>query len=269
MASPQQPAWGPQPPPAQNSTTVLDSAFADSTLRLPPGPGVPSGPGGPPVDGFAGGSRHRQPGSRDNKPLLIVVGALVAVALVAVGIVMWTEDGGSASASPSSSTGPRKASQAKTKSKSKPDGPSRQQALAVHQLLNASADTRNQLGRVLNAAAKCETLPAAINGFQQVAQRRTNQINRAKELQVGALQRGERLRAALTRSFQYSLQTDQAFLAWAQQAQGCTGATKHDANHQRGQSLSVQATVAKKKVAALWNPVARKEQLPARTDRQF
>lgn len=205
-----------------------------------------------------------------NKPLAIGVAILVVIALGAVGLVLWPDGGDPAAAvGPSASATPRSVSQPKP-TKTGPSAATVAQAKEVNALLNASADTRNTLGRALHASNKCKTLPAAIQDFQRVAVRRNNQIRRTKALQVDQLKDGERLRASLLRSFQLSLQVDQEFLAWAKKAQRrCKGRPKHDAHYRRGNELSAQATVAKKQFTLLWNPIAREVGLPTRTDRQF
>ncbi|HEX2317217.1 MAG TPA: hypothetical protein VHJ17_25950 [Thermomonospora sp.] len=256
------PSWGPPPGPGpqQQDFGGLPAPAGDQAWQMQPGqPGAYADPG----------YTQQQPaGGRSNRSLAIVVGVLVTVAVVAVGIVMWPDGGGKPSAGASASATPRNASQ-KNPPDAKPAGPRRRQAVAVNELLDASAVTRGELGRALAAAARCKGLPTAIAGFQRVAQRRTAQINRTRALKVGALRNGERLRAALQRSFQLSLQTDQAFLAWAQSVQGCKGRPPRDGNYARGNSLSAQATLAKRRFTVLWNPVARQEGLPARSDTQF
>ncbi|SEG85991.1 hypothetical protein SAMN04489712_118125 [Thermomonospora echinospora] len=244
-----------------------NGAYPDPNGAYPDPNGAYPGPDGA-YPGPDGGYGRQRTGGRSNKPLAIVVGVLVTVAVVAVGIVMWPNGGDGSAATASSSATPSNAAQKKPVKKP-PSGPARQQAQVVNELLDASAATRNQLGRALNAAARCKDLPTAIAGFQRVAKRRTNQINRTNALKVDALRNGERLRASLLRSFQLSLQTDQAFLAWAQSAQGCKGRPRQDANYARGNSLSTQATLAKRQFTVLWNPVARDVGLPARTDSQF
>lgn len=205
-----------------------------------------------------------------NKPLAIGVAVLVVIAIGAVGLVLWPDRNDPAAAvSPSAPATPRSISQPKP-TKTGPSAATVAQAKEVNALLNASADTRNTLGRALHASNKCKTLPAAIKDFQQVAVRRNNQIRRTKELQVDQLQDGEKLRSSLLRSFQLSLEVDRAFLRWARKAQrDCKGRPKHDANYRRGNELSVQATAAKKRFTQLWNPIAREVGLPTRTDRQF
>lgn len=271
--------WPQQPPVPENQTALLDSAFPEQAApyQAYPDQGYGEQPypdqayqaGGYPNGPYAGGPPPRG-GQSNNKPLIIAVAALVAIALVAVGIVLWTDRGGEPAAA---STPTPKASSGKQPPKKQPpvSGPARQQAVAVHRLFNASAATRNQLGQALASARTCEGLPTAITGFQQVAQRRTAQVNRANALKVSALTKGAQLRDALRRSFQLSLQTDQAFLAWAQGAQGerCRRRPRPDANYQRGNSLSAQATNAKQEVSTLWNPIARKVNLPTRTSTQF
>jgi hypothetical protein len=232
----EQPYGGPGYPP-RNETAMLGADF-------PPGHGYP------PVE-----QRH----GRAGKPLIFVVTGLVIAAMVAVAFVMWPKGGGDTPGSPTPAAVNSPASSAAA----------RPQATAINSLLNASAASRGELGRALAAAKTCKGLPAAIAGMQRVAEQRQQQATRAQALKVDALPNGARLRGHLARAFQLSLQVDQAYLTWAQGAQGCKGRPKPDAEYRRGGQLSNQASVSKQRFAALWAPVAKKQHLPARTANQF
>lgn len=239
-------AWGPEAhngmaPMPRNETTVLpaDYASAQGAAAYPP---------------------DRQRRNQASKPLVFAVVGLVVVALLAVASVLWP-DGPEKSAAGSSPAAVKPASAS--------DPAARQQATAMNSLLNASAASRGELGRALAAAKKCRGLPGAIRGMQRVAHQRREQLTRAQTLNVNALPSGTQLRAHLIRSIQLSLSVDHAYLTWAQGAQGCKGRPKADANYRRGGQLSAQASVSKQRFAALWAPVAQKQQLPARTATQF
>ncbi|MFI0450821.1 hypothetical protein [Actinomadura sp. 6N118] len=222
-----------------------------------PGQGGPMGPHGMPGDPAYGGQLPPRSSGGVSKVLVIAVAALVVVALVTVGLVMWPEgDKKPPAAKPPATTAPNK--------KVSDDKPlpvaTKQQAAAVNELLNASADTRRVLTAAIGKTRKCEDLPAAMSGFQRVAQRRQNQVRRTDGLKVDKLRRGEQLRAALRQSFQGSLEVDQALMTWAQQAQqNCNGKPKPDATQAPGRAAAERkATLGKKQLVKLWNPIAKK-----------
>ncbi|MFF5260150.1 hypothetical protein ACFY4C_14465 [Actinomadura viridis] len=268
------PAWGAGPAPDPHGQTAVYDAGTHpggaTRLDQPPVPvGAPMGP----MDGSLGpamgpsGHAHGYPpaehsSGKASKPLLITVTALVVVAVVAVGLVLWP--GGddkppAAKASPSPSNNTPVAQK-------QPISPAKQQAAKVNDLLNASADTRRQLARALNATSKCETLPTAIKGFQGVAQRRKNQLRRAQGLQLDKLKNGERMRVSLRQSFQASLEADLRLLSWANQARRkCRGKPRPDVSRAKGRMPAERkATIAKKQFVTLWNPVARATGHPPR-----
>ncbi|MEW2355389.1 hypothetical protein [Spirillospora sp. NPDC029432] len=275
--------WAPQPTSPgvgagdiYGQTAVMDSGGypAGGATRLDQpgmGMGAPMGPMdaslGPPM-GPAGpdqGMGHYPPPEGSNKaskPLLIAVSALVAIAVVSVGLVLWPGGDDKPPAAQASPT----PSQNTPVAKKEPIGPARQQAVQLNALLNASADTRRELAAALNGTAKCETLPAAIRGFQGVAQRRTNQMRRAKALKVDKLANGARMRVTLYQAFKASLEADQRLLAWANKAKRkCRGKPRPAVSKAPGRiPAERRATIAKKQFVTMWNPVARATGQPQR-----
>ncbi|MBO2455929.1 hypothetical protein J4573_53265 [Actinomadura barringtoniae] len=236
----------------------------------PGGPGMQGGPGMPgDPNGYAG---YQQPapssGGKAGKPLLIGVGALVAVAVIAVGVVMFTGDDKKdpPAAKPPASTATKPPNTKQTGNQAPLKGPAKQQAADVNDLLDASAGTKRQLAVALGKTGKCDQLPGAISGFQNVAQRRQNQLHRTQNLELDKLQRGEEMRASLREAFQASLEVDQALLSWAQQQQSnCHGKPNPDAAHAPGRAAGEQkATAAKRRFVKLWAPVAKAAGQPAR-----
>ncbi|MFB4301453.1 hypothetical protein [Actinomadura sp. NTSP31] len=219
------------------------------------GPGDPAYPGYPPPPARSGGG--------PSKPLLIGVAALVVVALVAVAFVVWPSGGGKNEASP-------KASESSTKPVSQHEKVSpkeKEQAAAMSAVLNASVDARRVLAGALSRTGECKDMPTAIQGFQQAVQRRQNQLNRTRQLQVAQLTKGEQLKSSLGQALQASLQVDQLLLNWARQSGAhCHGKPKPNAAHVPGRAQGERrATLAKQRFVALWNPVAKKTGQPARS----
>ncbi|WP_153532670.1 hypothetical protein [Actinomadura macrotermitis] len=266
MQPPQQEQWSPQPP-MQNGMPPGQFGPGGPPMGGPPfgqpmgqppmgGDMFGSGPGFPPPDAPRGsGGVH--------KGLLVGVSALVTVAVVAVGFVLWPkgEDKTPNAKASHSPNGNKPVAQKRPLS-----GEAREQAKQVNALLDDSAGTRRILGAALGGTRKCETLPAAVNGFKQVAQSRQNQLRRTKELELDKTPNGERMRGHLQQAFQASLDVDLALQAWAQRVQsGCKGKPKPDASKAPGRAAAERrATVAKQRFVVLWNPVAKKTGQPAR-----
>ncbi len=207
---------------------------------------------------------HRSPsakGGAKNKPLLIGVAALVAVAVASVAFVFLNGgDDEKKTVRPSKSAVAQQPVDLPAA-----DSAAAKQARQVQTLLNASAKSRGVLGGALVKARKCAALPESITAMQQVAQQRRTQWRRARQLDVAELPDGAKLRGSLARSFKLSLDVDLAYLSWARAHQGCKGKTPpKGAHYKRGAALSAQATQAKSRFLKLWNPVAPQYGLPKR-----
>ncbi|NDU77881.1 hypothetical protein GWI34_35515 [Actinomadura sp. DSM 109109] len=224
----------------------------DPAFGYPPGQFPPGGPGAP-----------GQGKSGTSKPLIGAVAALVTVAVGAVAFVAWPSGDDPA---PGPDPSPA-ASQKQVAQKNVIPPETKQQAAAMNGILNDSADTRRILAGALGRAGKCKTLPQAIQGFQTVAQRRTNQMRRTQGLKVDKLANGERLRTSLNQALGASLQVDQVLLRWAQANQRhCKGKPRPAAARVPGRAdAERRATAAKKQFVVLWNPVAKKTSQPQRS----
>ncbi|MFB4312077.1 hypothetical protein [Actinomadura sp. GTD37] len=218
--------------------------------------------GGPGYGGFPPPHQAGK-GGGTSKPLIAAVAALVTVAAGAVVFVVWPSgDDSSASTNPSSSPSSTQVAE------KKPIPPeTKAQAAALNAILNDSVATRRILAGALGRAGKCKTLPQAIQGFQTVAQRRQNQLQRTSGLKVDRLANGERLRGSLSEALTASLRVDQVLLQWAQANQGgCHGKPKPSAAQVPGRAVQERrATTAKKQFVVLWNPVAKKTGQPQRS----
>ncbi|MFA1550868.1 hypothetical protein [Actinomadura chokoriensis] len=274
---------GPMNPGVQGFGGDLDQTRMDPGLPLGAQMGAPMGP--PPMGtmvqpGVApmGGMGQADPGyggypppphqgakgsGGTSKPLIAAVAALVTIAAGAVVFVVWPSgDDPSAGTHPSSSPSSTQVAQKKT---IPPE--TKQQAATLNGILNDSVATRRILAGAIGRAGKCKTLPQAIQGFQTVAQRRQNQLQRTANLKVDKLANGERLRGSLSEALTASLRVDQVLLQWAQANQsGCRGKPKPSAAQVPGRAVHEQrATSAKKQFVVLWNPVAKKTGQPLRS----
>ncbi|MES9539315.1 hypothetical protein [Actinomadura sp. NPDC000600] len=234
----------------------------------PMGPGMqpmgPMGPGDPAFGGYPPGQFPQGQGkSGTSKPLIAAVAALVTVAVGTVAFVVWP----SGDDSPSGPGPSPAASQKQVAQKNAIPPEMKQQAAALNGILNDSVDTRRILAGALGRAGKCKTLPQAIQGFQTVAQRRTNQMRRTQNLKVDKLANGERLRGSLNQALGASLQVDQVLLQWAQANQRkCKGKPRPSAAQVPGRAAAEKrATLAKRQFVVLWNPVAKKTDQPQRS----
>ena len=226
----------------------------------PMGQGVP---GDPAFGGYPPNQGGRPGGSGTSKPLIATVAALVTIAVGSVVFVLWPSgDDSSASTPPNPAPSSEQVAQKNTI-----PAETKQQAEVVNKILDDSVATRRVLAGALGRAGKCKTLPQAIQGFQKVAQRRQNQLNRTKNLKVDKLANGEKLRASLTEALTASLQVDQVLLRWAQQNQrNCRGKPRPAAAQVPGRAaIERRATTAKQKFVVLWNPVAKKTGQPQRS----
>lgn len=266
-------AWDPGPPagtpmPAESPAAGWDPGAA-GTGPAPAGPpaGRPLGspvPGGPPpgyppygweqgVPPELGGPPGPSPnaeGSGKNRKILLAGG--IAAAVVVVGGLAYALTQGS-----SSGGGGTPTSQKTTVDTAA------QQVSAVAQVLKSGQTARGHLPSRLRT---CDDVSAGVAGFQQVVQDRQQELSRTKALKVDRLPNGARLRQAMISAYQNSLEADQAYLAWAKKvrAHRCGGriaplvAPYHDAL-----SANDKAGPAKRRVAALWKPIATAHGLPA------
>ncbi|GAA0373219.1 hypothetical protein NE235_36150 [Actinoallomurus spadix] len=265
-------AWSPGPPagtptPADSPAAGWNSGVA-GTGPAPAGPPVgqpfggpgPSGPppgyppygwdqGVPPEIGGPPGQPPNAGGSGKNRKILLAGG--IAAAVVVVGGLAYALTQGS-----SGGGGTPTAQQTTADTAA-------QQASAVEQVLKSGQTARGHLPARLRT---CDDVSAGVAGFQQVVRDRQQELSRTKALKVDRLPNGTRLRQAMISAYQSSLEADQAYLAWAKKvrARGCGGriaplvAPYHDAL-----SANDKAGPAKRRVAALWKPIATAHGLPA------
>jgi hypothetical protein len=193
---------------------------------------------------------------------------------VAAGVILWPHENRSGAIvnSAASAVPSEDSSGVISPDESEPaGGDAHGQAVTIDGLLDEMTASRAELGSAVAAASRCDRTDEAIGPLGQVKTERQEQVDTAQGLQVDAISSGIEIREALTRAARYSLEADEAFLAWAEVNQGCGGTrTPADANFERGQDVSIgKASPAKREFVELWNPVAEQEGLPTRSVDKF
>ncbi|WP_460355554.1 hypothetical protein [Actinoallomurus acanthiterrae] len=136
------------------------------------------------------------------------------------------------------------------------------QAAAVNAILQAGKEAHDRLSVSM---ATCDDLVSAAPAFQQVVQERQSELTQARQLRTDQLPGGADLKQAMIDAYSSSLDADKAYVAWAQEAQaaGCDGgAPPQSANHDAAMAANDKAGPAKRRVVALWSPIAQSQGLP-------
>jgi hypothetical protein len=203
-----------------------------------------------------------KPTGRSRHPFLVAMIAGVVIGTVLAGVLLFWPGGDPSATQPGSA--------ASVSDGSGPLSP-HDQATAINALLDEMAASRTALAPAIAEASRCDGIDGAIEQLDRVKEERQNQLNTARELKVDALPNGKELRAALTRAAGYSLDADEAFLAWAKANQGCRkDETPRDEHFERGRRLSSdRASPEKKKFVSRWNQIAEEQGLPTRTADKF
>ncbi|HEY8479440.1 MAG TPA: hypothetical protein VIL71_06365 [Spirillospora sp.] len=123
------------------------------------------------------------------------------------------------------------------------------QAKAVDALLNEMATARSELGSIV--AAGCPT-----PGMRRILSMREEQLAKARNLEVSALDNGARLKDALVRALEASAESNRRYLA---AAPGCPPET-------RVADVNQRASAAKNEFLGLWAPIAEQAGLIARSE---
>ncbi|MFG1856391.1 hypothetical protein ACGFJT_31475 [Actinomadura geliboluensis] len=220
----------PMPPSDEHSTQLSPEPWAEPPIWQPPPP----------------------PG-RSRLPYLLGAAGAVVLLGVALAIVFW----------PSGSSGPERPPAAVQESAPQESSPPTQgvvsetgdtgdldaQAGAVNELLEAMGATRSSLGTVVEEG--CTT-----SGLQRILEERRGQLEKARELEVGAMQNGTQMKDALIRALEASTESNQRYL---DVAPGCPSDGEVADVNQRASS-------AKSEFIGYWTPIAEQAGLPARTE---
>ncbi|WP_131735948.1 hypothetical protein [Actinomadura roseirufa] len=223
----------PMPPSGETSTPLSPEPWAEPPMWQPP----------------------EQP-KKSRRPYFLIAAGMLVLAAVALGIVLWPNGSGGSNGS-ATSAGDRTSAQP-----SEPEAPETEggdpsptaegdalekQAGTVEALLKEMAGTRSDLGAVVTAG--CST-----SGLQRVRDQRTEQLDKARGLEVGALLEGEEMKDALVRALQASVESNQKYL---DAAPGCPDDDEVAGSNQN-------ASDAKNEFIRLWTPNAGKAGITVR-----
>ncbi|GAA2523042.1 hypothetical protein [Winogradskya humida] len=142
-----------------------------------------------------------------------------------------------------------------------------EQANGFTQLLAGSGRDRERVIAAVTDVKECRKLSAAASDLRGAATARGAALERAGALQAGLLPGGVELKSELLSALSHSQAADDAYARWAAEAddRGCGSAVMKGADRAEGDAESKKATAAKKRVAELWNPIARQYGYPNRT----
>lgn len=236
--------WGPGaampgPGPDEPGPGTRDPQAPWAGPTPPPGPDLDGwGRSGPPADGASAPAGGRA----GNKRKLLLAGGIAAAAVLAGGLAYGLTRG-SGQQAPTSAAGPGAQTAA-------------QQAAAADRILGSGKAARGHLPGRLRT---CDDVSAGVAGFEQVVQDRQQELAQSQGLKVDRLPGGARLRQAMIAAYRSSLTADQAYTAWAHDVQGrnCGGRIAPLTAHYRDAiAANGKAGPAKRKVAALWKPIA-------------
>ncbi|WP_395110645.1 hypothetical protein [Actinomadura sp. SCN-SB] len=191
--------------------------------------------------------RPPPPPKRSPLPYVALGAGVVLLAAVALAIVFWPasdKDPGPLLGSPAQQT-----QVPDTQSGSSGDAAPRlnQQAGQVDTLLTEMAGTRNELGGAVTGG--CQTA-----ALERVRSQREEQLAKARNLQVDALENGPELRDALIRALEAAIESNRRYLAVAP---GCP-------TESEVASVNERASEAKRAFIDYWRPNAERAGLDVR-----
>jgi hypothetical protein len=135
-----------------------------------------------------------------------------------------------------------------------------QQATAINGILDASSASRRKLNSAIDRVGRCSGVSAALADLRAVGDERRAQLADLNQQDLSALAYGDQIRSTLGAALQASLNADEKFVEWASSGCGAKNASYNDA-----QAFSEQAGTYKRQFIGIWNGLASKYGLPARS----
>jgi len=253
-------------------------------------PPSPPGPAGA-YQGYQGADPRNlpppAPPPRGRGKAVIAVLAAVVVLAAGGGVAFWLthrHQAHGALAAPTTATSTAPQSPATPSGSATPSGPATPSAspgtgseqAEVTQItpeIQQSASARKTVLRATGAVGKCAMVPSTgISLMNQAISQRQAAIGRMGSLSVNAIPNGPAMLTDLRQVLQHSITADQDFIGWMQDIQDtgtCPVSTSTDASFQAAGRADTLAVKAKKKLLALWNPIARKFGQPTFTSSEI
>lgn len=213
----------PMPPSEQRSTPLSPEPWSEPAIWQPP----------------------VQP-KKSRLPYFLGTAGVVLLIGVALGIVFWPS-GSNTPTPPPAATQPSTRPVETAGTQTEDTGDFDTQAKAVNDLLDDMHSTRTDLGTVV-------TEDCPVSGLESVLDARQSQLEKARELEVGALDNGTQMRDALVRALEASTESNRRYL---DVAPGCPSEGEVADVNQRASS-------AKSEFIGYWTPIAERAGLPAR-----
>ncbi|MFI0481855.1 hypothetical protein [Actinomadura sp. 9N215] len=214
----------PMPPGGEETTQLSPEPWSEPAIWQPPAPP-----------------------KKSRVPYFLAAAGVVLLLGLALGIVFWPSGSGK-SADPRGGGPSAQQSQDVVPESEASGGDLDAQAKAVDALLAEMGTTRSDLGTVV--VGGCER-----SGLQRVLDARRSQLEKARALDVTALENGTQMKDALVRALEASSESNQRYLDGAP---GCPS---------DGEVVDVnqRASDAKSEFIGYWTPIAQQAGLPART----
>ncbi|MCC9740914.1 hypothetical protein [Streptomyces sp. MNU89] len=252
------PRFDPQSPPPPPSR----QQYGQQQFQQPPAPHEAQAPQGRAARRNAERKRPLSPAALAG----IVIGGCVVAGLAAGAALSGGDDGSGAD-----DKKPVAASQSAGTEPSSAADPVKEQAEALDALLADSNNSRETVIKAVQNIGACKNLSKAASDLRDAAKQRNELVTRLGEISVDRLPGHASLTTSLTSAWKASAAADNHYAAWADQVAsgkgGCKGGkAKVTGQTAKGNTASGRATEAKKKAAALWNPIAKKHGL---TERQY
>ncbi|GAA1807009.1 hypothetical protein [Actinomadura chokoriensis] len=221
----------PMPPSEERSIPLSPEPWAEPAIWQPP-----------------------KPPGKSRLPYFLGAAGVVLLIGVALGIVFWPS-GSSGPENPPAAVRPSAPSSQGTVSETGETGATEgtgdadAQAGAVNDLLDDMGRTRSDLGTVVEEG--CTS-----SGLQRILDERSGQLEKARALDVGALDNGTQMKDALVRALEASTESNQRYL---DVAPGCP-------SDDEVSDVNSRASNAKSEFIGYWTPIAEKAGLPSRTE---
>ncbi|NVI92019.1 hypothetical protein [Actinomadura sp. BRA 177] len=216
----------PMPPSQERSIPLSPEPWAEPAIWQPPAP--------------AGKSRL---------PYFLGAAGFVLLIGVALAIVFWPSGSNSPETPPAAVQQSTPPPSQGTVSQTEETGDVDAQAGAVNTLLDEMGSTRSDLGTVVEEG--CTT-----SGLQRILDERQGQLEKARGLEVSALDDGVQLKDALVRALEASTESNQRYL---DVAPGCP-------TDEEVSDVNSRASNAKSEFIGYWTPIADQTGLPPRTE---
>ncbi|WP_327374819.1 hypothetical protein OG393_13045 [Streptomyces sp. NBC_01216] len=214
-----------------------------------------------------------EPAPRRRSPVALIAAVVIGCAVVGLGAGALLSGGDDDTSKQPGQTVAATSDTPSPAPTEKAADPAEPQAKGLDKLLADSNSSRDAVIRSVESIKRCENLDEAANDLRDAAEQRRGLVTRLQTLSVDKLADHAELTSSLTEAWKASASADDHYAAWADQMKNkkqCKGGKARST----GETLaagkaSSEATVAKRKAAALWNPTAEKFGLATRNPTQL